>query len=77
MISDEFKHEVGSYMQRQADRLLAHQAGIARASYNTRTGSLARALASKATVQDATGRPAPARRSATTRRYTTDMYTAT
>lgn len=54
MISDEFKHEVGSYMQRQADRLLAHQAGIARASYNSRTGSLARALASKATVQDAT-----------------------
>ena len=28
MISDEFKHEVGSYMQRQADRLLAHQEDI-------------------------------------------------
>ena len=54
MISDQFKHEVGSYMQRQADKLLAHQASIARASYNTRTGSLARALASRATVKDAT-----------------------
>lgn len=54
MITDQFKHEVGSYMQRQADKLLAHQASIARASYNTRTGSLARALASRATVKDAT-----------------------
>lgn len=54
MIMDEFKHEVNGYMQRQADRLLAHQANIASASYNSRTGSLARALASKATVQDTT-----------------------
>ena len=54
MIMDEFRHEVNGYMQRQADRLLAHQASIASASYNSRTGSLARALASKATVQDAT-----------------------
>ena len=54
MISDEFKHEVGSYMQSQSDRLLAHQAGIASASYNTRSGSLARALASRAEVKDAT-----------------------
>ena len=54
MITDQFKHEVGSYMQRQADKLLAHQASIASASYNTRTGSLARALASRATVKDAT-----------------------
>ena len=38
MISDEFKHEVDSYMQSQADRLLAHQAGIASSSYNTRSG---------------------------------------
>lgn len=54
MIMDEFRHEVNGYMQRQADRLLAHQASIASASYNSRTGSLARALTSKATVQDAT-----------------------
>lgn len=54
MISDEFKHEVCSYMQSQVDRLLAHQAGIASTSYNTRSGSLARALASRAEVKDAT-----------------------
>lgn len=54
MLSDEFIHEVGSYMQRQSDRLLAQQAGIASASYNTRSGSLARALASRAEVKDAT-----------------------
>lgn len=53
MIMDEFRHEVNGNMHRQADRLLAHQASIASASYNSRTGSLARALASKATVQDA------------------------
>ena len=47
MLSDEFKHDVNSYMQRQADKLLAHQASIARNTYSTRTGSLARALASK------------------------------
>ena len=54
MISDEFRHEVGCYMQSQADRLLAHQAGIASASYNTRSGSLARALASRAEVKETT-----------------------
>ena len=52
MLSDEFKHEVNSYMERQSDKLLTHQASIARDTYSTRTGSLARALASKGEVRD-------------------------
>ncbi len=52
MLSDEFKHDVNSYMKDQADRLLAHQTAIASSMYAVRTGTLTQALQSEPQVQD-------------------------
>ncbi len=52
MVTDQFKHDVNSYMKGQADKLLAHQTAIASSIYTSRTGSLTQALQSQPQVQD-------------------------
>lgn len=52
MITDQFKHEVNSYMKGQADKLLAHQSSVFSSSYVSRTGTLAQALQNTPQVQD-------------------------
>ncbi len=52
MFTDQFKHDVNSYMRSQADKLLAHQTAIFSSSYTSRTGTLAQALQSEPQVQD-------------------------
>ena len=51
MFTDQFKHEINSYLKSQGDRLLKHQSVIARTAYNTKTGTLARFLSGSSTVQ--------------------------
>lgn len=52
MISEEFRHHINEYMQNQADKLLARQEGIARASYKVRSGKLLSNLAARPVVGD-------------------------
>lgn len=47
MFTDQFNHEINSYMKRQGDRLLETQKSVFDATYMSRSGSLARALSSK------------------------------
>lgn len=51
MLTDQFKHEINSYLKSQGDRLLKHQTIIARTAYNTKTGTLSRFLSGSSTVQ--------------------------
>ena len=44
MITDQFIHEVGTFLQDQAAKLLTHQGEIAAATYGERTGRLSQAL---------------------------------
>lgn len=44
MFADEFKHEVGTFLQDQAAKLLTHQGEIASATYKERTGRLTESL---------------------------------
>ena len=44
MITDQFKHEVGTFLQDQAARLLTHQGEIASATYRERSGKLTESL---------------------------------
>ena len=44
MFADEFKHEVGAYLQDQAAKLLTRQGEIASATYKERTGRLTESL---------------------------------
>lgn len=44
MITDQFTHEVGTFLQDQAARLLTHQGEIASATYQERTGRLTESL---------------------------------
>lgn len=46
MFTDQFRHELGSYMKSQGDKLLAHQRAIASNFYNNKTGNLMRSLSS-------------------------------
>lgn len=46
MFTDQFKHEVNSYLKSQGDRLLETQRSVFNATYKSRTGRLARALSS-------------------------------
>ena len=46
MFADEFKHEVGTYLTKQAKLLLGHQAAINASTYEKKTGRLTSALAS-------------------------------
>lgn len=50
MLADNYKHQLGSFLGKQATALLAHQKAIAEANYGIRTGSLARALSGEPTV---------------------------
>ena len=50
MISSEFLHEAGAYINSQAEDLLKKQASVFSATYNERTGRLSRALNDSATV---------------------------
>lgn len=52
MFTDQFKHEVNSYLKSQGDRLLETQRGIAQATYRTRSGHLMDLLNSSVTVSD-------------------------
>lgn len=52
MFTDQFKHEINSYLKRQGDRLLETQRGIAQATYRTRTGQLMNSLSGGVTVSD-------------------------
>lgn len=44
MITDQFTHEVGTFLQDQAAKLLTHQGEIASATYQERTGKLTESL---------------------------------
>lgn len=44
MITDQFRHEVGTFLQDQAAKLLTHQGEIASATYQERTGRLQQSL---------------------------------
>ena len=46
MFADEFKHEVGTYLTKQAKLLLGHQTAINASTYEKKTGRLTTALAS-------------------------------
>lgn len=50
MFTDQFTHELNSYLKRQGDSLLEKQKSVFEATYTSRSGSLARALASKSTA---------------------------
>lgn len=50
MIADEFKRDIGAYLQTQSRDLLAKQLSVSKAVYTERTGSLNRALSSSGTV---------------------------
>ena len=50
MFTDQFKHDINSFLQGQGDRLLARQKSVFDATYRSRSGSLARALADKPDV---------------------------
>lgn len=51
MFTDQFKHEINSFLQGQGDRLLARQKSVFDATYQPRSGSLARALSDKPAVR--------------------------
>lgn len=44
MFTDQFTHELGSYMNSQGEKLLARQRSVASSTYNTKTGNLMSAL---------------------------------
>lgn len=44
MITDQFTHEVGTFLQDQAAKLLTHQGEIASATYQERSGKLTESL---------------------------------
>lgn len=44
MFTDQFTHELGSYMNSQGEKLLAYQRSVASSTYNTKTGNLMSAL---------------------------------
>ena len=50
MFTDQFTHELNSYLKRQGDSLLEKQKSVFEATYTSRSGSLARALSSKSTA---------------------------
>lgn len=50
MFTDQFKHDINSFLQGQGDRLLARQKSVFDATYKSRSGSLVRALADKPAV---------------------------
>ena len=52
MFTDQFTHEINSYLKHQGDRLLETQRGIAQATYRTRTGQLMNSLSGGVTVSD-------------------------
>ena len=52
MLTDQFKHEINSYMKRQGDKLLAKQHEVARNTYSKRSGRLLAALGREAAVGD-------------------------
>ena len=52
MITDQYKHELNTLLTNQASTLLAHQKGIAAATFKTRTGTLAQALSGQPQVTD-------------------------
>lgn len=53
MYTDQFKHEINSYLKSQGDKLLARQRAVAEATYQSRTGRLSAALSAEAEVSDA------------------------
>lgn len=55
MFTDQFRHELGSYMKSQGDKLLAHQRSVVSTTYNTKTGNLARSLSESPAVTESTG----------------------
>lgn len=52
MLADNYKHQLGSFLNKQGTALLARQRAISEAYYGTRTSSLARALSGTPTVTD-------------------------
>ena len=50
MFTDQFIHDLNSYLKRQGDNLLEKQKSVFDATYTSRSGSLARTLSSKSTV---------------------------
>ena len=52
MFTDQFKHEINSYLKHQGELLLQTQRGIAQATYRTRSGQLMSSLNGGATVSD-------------------------
>lgn len=50
MFTDQFKHDVSSFLQGQGDRLLARQKSVFDATYQSRSGSLARSLSDKPVI---------------------------
>lgn len=50
MFTDQFTHELNSYLKHQGDSLLEKQKSVFEATYTSRSGSLARALSSKSTA---------------------------
>ena len=51
MFTDQFKHDINAFLQGQGDRLLARQKSVFDATYQPRSGSLARALSDKPAVR--------------------------
>lgn len=52
MFTDQFKHELNSYMKSQGERLLATQRTIASTAFNVKSGALMRALSSHPTIEN-------------------------
>lgn len=50
MFSDQFKHDINTFLQGQGDRLLARQKSVFDATYQSRSGSLARSLSAKPAI---------------------------
>lgn len=54
MFTDQFKHEINSYLKSQSERLLSAQKAVAETTYRQRSGQLMHALSSQATVSEMT-----------------------
>lgn len=52
MITDEYKHQINSFLSKQAAALTAHQRSIADSFYTRKTGTLANALSAAPSASD-------------------------
>lgn len=50
MFTDQFKHDINTFLQGQGDRLFARQKSVFDATYKPRTGSLSRALSDRPAI---------------------------